>query len=373
MARDVTERKREEAALARLAAIVESSADAILATDPDGRISEWNAGAAAMFGYTAEEVIGQPLSLITPPDERREQQRRWLAASAGGPEIYETFRHRKDGSRFRALLSLFPISDREGNKIGISTIVHDVTESYEASQQLERSSRELARSNAELEQFAYVASHDLQEPLRMVTGFMGLLERKYSDKLGDEAGEYIGFAVDGARRMQALIDGLLTYSRVGSKGGTAVPMSMDDAATAALMNLTALVTETGADVQRGPLPDVVADRQQMIQLYQNLIGNAVKFRGEKPALIELGAEPRRGGVALLRARPRDRHSAGTSRQCVRDIPAPPLPGGIPRQWHRAVNLQENCRAPRWACLGRLDGRRRLDSLVHASGSDKERR
>ena len=299
VARDVTDRKQIEVALARLAAIVESSTDGILATDPDGRISEWNAGAVAMFGYTAQEAIGQPLSLIVPADEQGEQQRRWLAAAAGGPEIYETFRRRKDGSRFRALLSLFPISDRDGNQIGISTIVHDVTDSYEARQQLERNSKELARSNSELEQFAYVASHDLQEPLRMVSGFMGLLEKKYGDKLGDEAGEYIGFAVDGARRMQALIDGLLTYSRVGSRGGSAVPMELDDAAAAALQNLDALIGETGAEIQRGPLPKVLADRQQMIQLYQNLIGNAIKFRGKAPPLVELGAEPGDGEWRLF--------------------------------------------------------------------------
>jgi PAS domain S-box-containing protein len=290
VARDVTERMRADASLARLAAIVESSNEGILAVDPAGCIFEWNAGAEALFGYTADEAIGRPLSLTAPEGEQAEQQRRWSEAAAGRPQTYETFRSRKDGSRFRARVTLFPIDDRNGVQLGVSTIVHDVTDAYEARRRLENNSRELARSNAELEQFAYVASHDLQEPLRMVTGFMGLLEKKHGNKLGQEAEEYIGFAVDGARRMQALIDGLLTYSRVGSRGTAPVSLAMGEAVDTALRNLKTLIDETGATIGRDDLPAVTADRQQVVQLYQNLIGNAIKFRGEKPAQIELGAE-----------------------------------------------------------------------------------
>jgi PAS domain S-box-containing protein len=290
VARDITERRQSQAALARLAAIVESSADGIVAVDPSGYISQWNAGAAAMFGYSAQEAIGQQLTLTSPEGEHDEQTRRWSEAAAGRPQTYESFRRRKDGSQFRALLTLFPISGRDGAHVGVSTIVHDVTDSYEAHQKLERSSQELARSNAELEQFAYVASHDLQEPLRMVTGFMGLLDKKYGHKLGAEADEYIGFAGDGARRMQSLIDDLLTFSRVGSRDGNLVLMDIRDAVTSAEQNLRTLIEETGARIILGDLPTLVADRQLMGQLYQNLIGNAIKFRGEGPPEIELGAE-----------------------------------------------------------------------------------
>jgi PAS domain S-box-containing protein len=290
VARDVTERMQSEAALARLAAIVESSADGIVAVDPGGHISDWNAGAEALFGYTAAEAIGQSLTLTAPEDEHDEQLRRWTEAAAGRPQVYETFRRRKDGSRFRALLTLFPIRSRHGEQLGVSTIVHDVTDSYEARRRLERSTEELARSNSDLEQFAYVASHDLQEPLRMVTGFMGLLEKKYGNTLGDEADEYIGFAVDGARRMQGLIDDLLTYSRVGSQAGSLVAVDLADVAKSVSLNLRTLIEETGASIRQGELPTVTADPHQMGQLYQNLIGNAIKFRGDRPPQIELGAE-----------------------------------------------------------------------------------
>ena len=299
VARDVTQRKRAEEDLARLAAIVESSADGILAVDAGGRITEWNAGAEALFGYTAAEAIGQDLALTAPDDERSEQLQRWSEAAAGRSQIYETFRQRKDGSRFRALLSLSPVAGREGVQLGVSTIVRDVTEAYEARQRLERSSKELARSNAELEQFAYVASHDLQEPLRMVTGFMGLLQKQYGNTLGDEADEYIGFAVDGARRMQGLIDDLLTYSRVGSRGRNPESVDLGDIAGSVAQNLRPLLEETGATIRQGELPTVPADRLQMIQLYQNLVGNGMKFHGERPPDIELGAERGRGEWRLF--------------------------------------------------------------------------
>jgi PAS domain S-box-containing protein len=290
VARDITRRRQAEEDLARLAAIVESSADGIVAVDEDSRITEWNAGAETLFGYTAAEAIGQNLALTAPEDERAEQLRRSTEAAAGRPQVYETFRRRKDGSRFRALLTLFPIQGRDGAHLGVSTIVHDVSDAYEARHRLERSSKELARSNAELEQFAYVASHDLQEPLRMVTGFMGLLQKRYGNTLGDEADEYIRFAVDGARRMQSLIDDLLTYSRVGSRGRNPERVDLGEIATSVTQNLRTLIEETGATIRQAALPTVTADRPQMSQLYQNLVGNAMKFRGEQPPDIELGAE-----------------------------------------------------------------------------------
>jgi PAS domain S-box-containing protein len=294
VARDVTERMQADAALARLAAIVESSSDGIVAVDPGGLISEWNAGAAALFGYTAAEAIGQDLTFTAPEDERAQQLERLAEAAAGRPQVYETFRRRKDGSQFRALVTLFPISGRDGAQLGVSTIVHDVSDSYEARRLLEQNSKELARSNSDLEQFAYVASHDLQEPLRMVTGFMGLLQKRHGNTLGDEADEYIGFAVDGARRMQGLIDDLLTYSRVGSRGGSLVAVNLGDVATSASQNLRTLIEETGASIRQDELPTVTADRQQMGQLYQNLIGNAAKFHGDRPPEIELGSQRKHG-------------------------------------------------------------------------------
>ena len=153
---------------------------------------------------------------------------------------------------------------------------------------------ELERSNRELEQFAYVASHDLQEPLRMVASYVQLLEREYAGKLGEEADEFIGFAVDGAKRMQALIQDLLTYSRVGRGQAPTQPTDLDDAFDRALANLHAAIEESGAAISAEPLPTVVADASQMTQLLQNLIGKALKFHGTEPVEVRVGAERHNG-------------------------------------------------------------------------------
>jgi signal transduction histidine kinase len=153
---------------------------------------------------------------------------------------------------------------------------------------------ELERSNSELEQFAYIASHDLQEPLRMVASYVQLLERDYKGKLGEEADEFIGFAVDGAKRMQALIQDLLTYSRVGRGEVPTEPIELDAAFDRALNNLHAAIEESGASVAAEPLPTVVADESQMTQLLQNLIGNALKFHGDRPVEVRIGAERHNG-------------------------------------------------------------------------------
>ncbi len=155
---------------------------------------------------------------------------------------------------------------------------------------VEAANRELARSNAELEQFAYVASHDLQEPLRMVSSYTQLLEQRYRDQLDEKGKKYIYYAVDGAVRMQRLISDLLAYSRVGSR---AQPLTWTDAHAAlgeVLRNLAAAIAENRAVVMNGDLPTVLADRSQLVQLLQNLIGNAVKFHGEKPPGVYVSAE-----------------------------------------------------------------------------------
>ena len=141
---------------------------------------------------------------------------------------------------------------------------------------------ELRRSNADLEQFAYVASHDLQEPLRMVASYMQLLRRRYGDKLGDDAQDFIEFAVDGAQRMQRLIDDLLAYSRIGTRGSPPQPTDSEAVLLRAMTNLEMRIDETGADVTHGPLPRVMGDPGQLVQLFQNLISNGIKFSGGEP-------------------------------------------------------------------------------------------
>lgn len=171
-----------------------------------------------------------------------------------------------------------------------------VIERSEASERLRAQARELMRSNEELQQFAYVASHDLQEPLRMVASYTQLLAQRYGDKLDADAADFIHYAVDGARRMQALINDLLAYSRVGTRGQPFAEVNCDGVVRTALQNLKVAVEETGATVRYGGLPIVFGDSTQLVQLFQNLVGNAIKFRrpGEPPE-IEISA--RRGDGA----------------------------------------------------------------------------
>lgn len=171
-----------------------------------------------------------------------------------------------------------------------SRLREEVAERKNAHEELEKLTGELTRSNQELQQFAYVASHDLQEPLRMVVSYMQLVERRYRDKLDDDGKEFIHFAVDGASRMQKLIQSLLTYSRVASKGKPLEPTPLERAFEQALSNLCMAIEETGATVTRDELPTVLADETQFMQLFQNLLGNAIKFHGTEPPRVHVSVE-----------------------------------------------------------------------------------
>lgn len=168
-------------------------------------------------------------------------------------------------------------------------IVHELLEVREAREQLEQQSLELQRSNAELEQFAYVASHDLQEPLRKVASFCQALERRYHGQLDERADQYIEFAVDGAKRMQTLINDLLAFSRVERSGREHVPVDLNEALAQASEALSDVLGEAGARVEADRLPVVLGDRTLLISLFQNLISNAVKFRGADPLLVRISA------------------------------------------------------------------------------------
>ncbi len=169
-------------------------------------------------------------------------------------------------------------------------VIQDITDLTNLLEKRKLTEAELKQSNTELEQFAYIASHDLQEPLRMVTSFTKLLEQRYSGQLDADADQIINFAVDGATRMQVLIEDLLTYSRVGTRGKAFEPTDCEAVFETALSNLGLLVKENSASVKKSPLPTVIADGRQLVQLFQNLIGNAIKYRSEQPPEIYVGAE-----------------------------------------------------------------------------------
>jgi PAS domain S-box-containing protein len=211
------------------------------------------------------------------------------------------------GAEVAAVLEFFSVESREPDEPLLEVLAHvgtqlgRVIERARAEQQAQRRALELEHSNTRLEQFAYVTSHDLQEPLRMVTSYVQLLQRRYQGKLGSDADEYISYAVDGAARMQALIQDLLAYSRLDSDEQKFVRVSCEEALATAVQNLQMVIDESGATVTHDRLPQVQADAGQMVQLFQNLVGNALKFRSERPTEIHVGAA-RRGREWVLGVR-----------------------------------------------------------------------
>lgn len=177
----------------------------------------------------------------------------------------------------------------------------DISERKLAEEELRHLTEELKRSNADLQQFAYAASHDLQEPLRVVAGFVKLLEKRYKGSLDEKAHEFISFAVDGVNRMQALIKDLLTYSRVSSKDAVFKTTDCSSVVAQALSNLHAAIEESGAEVTCNSMPVIMGDFSQLSRLFQNLIGNAIKFRGEGKPKIHISAE-KKGGEWLFSVR-----------------------------------------------------------------------
>jgi signal transduction histidine kinase len=182
----------------------------------------------------------------------------------------------------------FPFTDIDGSSL-VMEVGIDITERKQAEEQLRRTLADLSRSNADLEQFAYVASHDLQEPLRNVTSCMQMLEKSYKHKLGEDADQYIHYSVESALRMKALIQGLLTYSRVGTKGKAPAPVNCEEALNEALENLRVAISNAGAVITHDPLPVLLADKGQLVQVFQNLIGNAVKFCTNKTPQVHVSA------------------------------------------------------------------------------------
>lgn len=298
IAEDVTERKQAEQAAhdraERLRAVVETAGDGIITIDAQGQIDSFNPAAKTMFGYSVQEAIGQNVNLLMPAPYR-EQHDGFLShyLNTGEKKIIgggarEVVGKRKNGSTFPLELTVTEMSVG-GNRM-FTGMLRDITERKQAQTLLGLRADELARSNNELEQFAYIASHDLQEPLRMVASYLGLLAERYAGHLDDRADKYINYAVDGAVRMKALIDDLLSLSRVTTQGKPLVLMEAQAALDEALVNLSTTIRERGAIVTSDNLPRVLADPIQMVRLFQNLIGNAIKFCENKRPTVHVLAE-----------------------------------------------------------------------------------
>ncbi|HEV2856156.1 MAG TPA: ATP-binding protein [Thermoanaerobaculia bacterium] len=274
-----------------LAAIIESSGDAIYSRDLKGVITTWNPAAERLFGCSSGEAVGQPISFLIPAG-RREEEREIHARVLRGERVehYRTTRLHRDGHPVEISLSVSPVRGDGGRIIGLSAIARDMSEQKRYEDLAARQAEELRRSNAELERFAYVASHDLQEPLRTVTSYVQLLARRYQGRLDPDADDFIAYAVDGANRMRQLIQDLLAYSRVNTTGSRFGRTSLEKVLPAVLASLEASLKEAGAVVTHGPLPEVAGDESQLEQLLQNLIANAIRFRGAGPPRIHLEAE-----------------------------------------------------------------------------------
>jgi PAS domain S-box-containing protein len=294
---DVTERRRSGELLAqnekRYRMLLEAAPDAMVVVNAAGKIIFLNAQTEKHFGYVRDELAGRPLTNIIPSGfaERLIADGLRSAEEALAQQIgtgIELTGRRKDGSEFPIEIMLSPVESDEG--LLVTVAIRDVTAlRRKANADLRKKVAELDRSNQELAEFAYIASHDLQEPLRMVASYTQLLSRRYKGKLDADADEFIAFAVDGANRMQRLIQDLLAYSQVGTKGADLIDSSSEAALKRALENLCGAIESAGAVVTHDVLPTVLADESQLIQLFQNLVGNGIKYQSHGVPRVHVSA------------------------------------------------------------------------------------
>jgi PAS domain S-box-containing protein len=294
--RNISVRKAAEKHLgqmeSRYRGLLEAAPDAMVVVNQAGEIVLLNVQAEKQFGYKRDELLGQKVKNLIPEGfaERIVADALRSAEDALAQQIgtgIELIGRRKNGSEFPLELMLSPLESAEG--ILVTAAIRDITTRKKGEADLLNKMEELNRSNEELGQFAYIASHDLQEPLRMVASYTQLLSRRYKGKLDSDADEFIAFAVDGAGRMQRLIQDLLTYSRVGTKGQDLLETSSEEALQHALTNLRGAIEASGALVTHDPLPIVAADEMQLIQLFQNLVGNAIKYQSPGVPKVHISA------------------------------------------------------------------------------------
>jgi PAS domain S-box-containing protein len=314
--RDRTERKRAEEALREVQEAFRRAFDdapigmALFGVEAGerGRLLQVNHSMCEITGFSSRELGSISLDEITHPDDadtERPLVERLLSGEIPNYQLEKRYL-RRDGATVWVMHNASIAHDSSGRLLYGIAQVQDITRRKETedrlasvASELERRAAELERSNSDLQEFAYVASHDLSEPLRMVSSYVQLLARRYQDKLDSDADEFIGFAVDGVNRMQRLIDDLLAYSRAGTAEYRFGPVDVEELVRDTLVGMQTTVAEAGASVAAGELPEVWGDEGQLRQLFQNLIGNGIKFRAEHPPRVEVSAE-RQGRSWLFR-------------------------------------------------------------------------
>jgi PAS domain S-box-containing protein len=294
---DITARKIAGDLRQRLGAIVESSDDAIIAKDLNGVILSWNRAAERIFGYTAEEVVGKHISILSAPD-RVDEIPEILSRLKRGERVehYITKRKAKDGRLLTVSMTVSPVFDASGEIIGASKVARDITLSESQAEALRAANESLKTANADLEQFVYSASHDLQEPVRMVATYSELLMRTFRDQLGPDGAEYLDFVLQGALRMENLLRDLRAYALVSTAQKEPVDY-VDSGAVLdrALANLRPAIVDTRANITRTPLPQVKLPDFRLEQLFQNLISNALRYRRGGSPQIKVSAAPEGNG------------------------------------------------------------------------------
>lgn len=278
---DISSRKQMEELRSRLAAIVESSADAIIGKTMGGIINSWNKGAEEIYGYTPEEILGKHVDTLVPDDYRAELNPIFEAIGEGRSYAKETIRIHKDGKRIPISLTVSPIIDADNRIIGAASIARDITERKKSELELVLYAEKLRQSNKALEEFAYIASHDLQEPLRKIQAFSDRLSIKLDGSLDEQGQDYLARLQNAAVRMQHLIQDLLTYSRLTSNARPFVEVNLNDVMKQVLSDLETQIQETNAQIEVGELATLEADYTRMCQLFQNLISNALKYHHDK--------------------------------------------------------------------------------------------
>ncbi len=273
--------------------LLDATPDAILVSNVDGEIVLVNQMIERMLGYRRQELIGKPVELLMPERFRSghvglrmkyvdQPQTRFMG---GGMELAA---QHKDGHEIPVEISLSPI--QVGDEMLVTCAIRDVSEHQKIQQTLEQHAQDLERSNSELQQFAYVASHDLQEPLRVIASFSQLLSRRYKGQLDADADEFIDYIVDAASRMQDLINDLLAYSRVTTKEREHQSTDFNEVLARVQSNLRIAIEEHAVQISVAPLPTLMADELQIEQLFQNLISNAIKFHADAASQVHVTVE-----------------------------------------------------------------------------------
>lgn len=294
---EIQERKRAERKLSesqqRFQGAFDNAPIGVALVGRDGSFLEVNNALAQLLGYSKSDLLQSSFQSLTHAEDLETDEslvQEVLERKRDSYQLEKRYIH-KGGTVIWAQLSVSAVLNETGQVAYFISQIQDVTKQKQSTAALEDYADKLAQSNRDLEDFAYVASHDLQEPLRMVSSYVQLLAKRYTDELDERAKEYIHFATDGAARMQKLINDLLKYSRVESQGQSFSRIESEDALNGALSNLTMRIKETGAQVTFDKLPEVLGDGGQLTHVFQNLIGNALKFRGDEPPRIHISAEP----------------------------------------------------------------------------------